>query len=89
MPDILGPGEAAGAPQEQKAGVGQEIHQSAAIKKGKTRKDMVAEFIKTHGPSTRSEILAGTDVPDGTIAYCLHDETRFVRGEDEKWRNVE
>jgi len=55
----------------------------------KGRKAQVAEFIKTHGPSTRSEIVAGTDIPKGTIAYCLKDETRFVRGDDGKWRNAE
>jgi hypothetical protein len=56
---------------------------------GKGRKTAIAEFIKTHGPSTRSELLAGTDVPDGTIGYCLRDETKFTKGEDGKYRNVE
>ena len=54
-----------------------------------SRKQQVAEFIRANGPSTRSEILAGTDVPEGTIRYCLKDETRFVRDKDGKWRNVE
>jgi hypothetical protein len=62
-------------------------NQPRSGKKG--RKAQVAEFIGTHGPSTRAEILAGTDIPEGTIAACLNDETKFVRGEDGKWRNVE
>lgn len=57
--------------------------------KGDGRKKEVEDFIRAHGPSTRSEILSGTDVPGGTIAYCLRDATRFVRGEDGKWRTVE
>jgi hypothetical protein len=55
----------------------------------KGRKEEIAEFIRTHGPSTRSEILAGTNVPDGTISYCLKDVMRFVQDNDGKWRNVE
>src|SRR6266536_5607248 len=43
------------------------------------RKDEIANFIKAHGPSTRGEILAGTDVPRGTIAYVMNDKERFKR----------
>jgi hypothetical protein len=49
-----------------------------------TRKEQVAEFISSHGPATRSEIISGTDIPTGTIAYCLNDEKRFVN-QDGKW----
>jgi hypothetical protein len=56
---------------------------------GKGRKEEIAEFIRLHGPSTRSEVLAGTTVPDGTISYCLKDATKFVQDKDGKWRNVE
>jgi len=57
--------------------------------KGDGRKKEIADFINLHGPSTRAEILAGTDVPEGTFAYCMKDKERFVKGEDGKWRNVE
>ncbi len=56
---------------------------------GKKRKEEVAEFIKTHGPSTRPEILAGTDVPAGSFAYCVNDKNMFIKGEDGRYRNVE
>jgi hypothetical protein len=52
---------------------------------GKGRKDEVAKFIKAHGPSKRKEILKGTSVPAGTIAYALNDKTMFKRLPDGKW----
>lgn len=57
--------------------------------KGDGRKKEVEDFIRKHGPSTRTEILAGTSVPSGSFAYCMRDTERFVKGEDGKWRNVE
>src|SRR5689334_16248719 len=42
-----------------------------------TRKDQIAKFIAERGPSTRGEIIAGTGIPAGTIAYCLNDPKRF------------
>jgi hypothetical protein len=54
-----------------------------------TRKDQVAKFIREHGGSaTRSEIIAGTGIPTGTVAYVLNDEARF-RARDGKWYIVE
>jgi hypothetical protein len=53
--------------------------------KGSGRKDEVAKFIKTNGPSKRSDILAGTKVPMGTLAYALNDKTMFKRLPDGKW----
>src|SRR5690242_19284472 len=53
------------------------------------RKDEIANFIKAPGPSTRGEILAGTDVPRGTIAYALNDKERFARLPDGKWTLAE
>jgi hypothetical protein len=42
------------------------------------RKDQVAKFIRERGGSaSRSEIIKGTGVPIGTVAYALNDE-RFV-----------
>ena len=54
-----------------------------------SQKDVVAEYLKTHGPATRSEIIAGAGIPDGSFSYCLRDPERFVQGQDGKWRNVE
>lgn len=54
-----------------------------------TRKDAVAEFLRTHGPATRAEIMAGTNIPEGTISSCLRDQAKFVRSEDGKWSSVE
>ena len=53
------------------------------------RKQVMADFIKAHGPSTRAEILAGTEIPEGSFTYCAKDKDLFVQGEDGKWRNVE
>ena len=50
-----------------------------------TRKDQVAKFLREHGPSTRSEIIAGTGIPAGTAAYVLNDEKRFV-SQHGKWQ---
>jgi hypothetical protein len=56
---------------------------------GKGRRAAVAEFIRLNGgAATRAEILAGTDVPRGSVGFCLNDKTKFYRGEDGKWRNV-
>jgi hypothetical protein len=57
--------------------------------KGDGRKKEIADFIRVHGPSTRTEILAGTSVPDGSFSYCMNDSERFVKGDDGKWRNFE
>lgn len=54
-----------------------------------TRKEAVADFLRAHGPSTRMEILRGTGVPAGTIAYCLNDKGIFKRLEDGKWTTVQ
>ncbi len=70
--------------EQERTGIGDQPHAGT-----KGRKEEIAEFIRTHGPATRSEILAGTDIPKGTIGYCLNDGTMFVRGDDGKWRNVE
>jgi hypothetical protein len=54
-----------------------------------TRKDEVAKFIRDRGGcAKRSDIIAGTGIPKGTVAYVLNDKSRFAarRG---LWRNVE
>jgi hypothetical protein len=52
---------------------------------GATRKDQVADFIRQNGPSLRAQIIKGTQIPVGTIAYCLNDKTRFQQRKDGKW----
>jgi hypothetical protein len=52
---------------------------------GGTRKDQVAHFIRQNGPSLRTQIIEGTQIPVGTIAYCLNDKTRFQQRKDGKW----
>jgi hypothetical protein len=54
-----------------------------------TRKDEVASFIRQRGPSSRADILRGTGIPEGTIAFCLGDKDRFHQLEDGRWTNVE
>jgi len=67
----------------------EEQSQSPKQEKQPSRKDLVAEFLKTHGPSTRAEIMAATGIGASTYAFCMKDGKRFVKGEDGKWRNVE
>jgi hypothetical protein len=43
-----------------------------------TRKDQIVQFIREHGPAARSEIIAGTQMPAGTVAACLNDKDTFV-----------
>jgi hypothetical protein len=52
------------------------------------RKDQVADYIRLHGPSSRPDIIAGTGIPVGTVAYVLNDKERFQarRG---KWNVIE
>jgi len=51
-----------------------------------TRKDEIAKFIQEHGGSvSRADIIAGTGIPKGTVAYVLNDISRFRR-HDHKWR---
>jgi hypothetical protein len=51
------------------------------------RKDIVAEYIRQYGPSARADILAGTGIPPGSVAFVLNDKSRFVL-KDGKWHNV-
>ncbi len=52
------------------------------------RKGQVAEFIRTHGSASRSEIVRGTGIPMGTVSYCLNDENLFVN-RNGRWHVVE
>lgn len=50
----------------------------------KTRRSQLIEFLETHGPSTRAQILQGTSFPKGTIAYLLNQD-EFQRAPDGRW----
>jgi hypothetical protein len=83
-----------GAPYPLDAAAGPTVPLASLLGSGNgnskvTRKDQVAKFIREHGGSaTRSEIIDGTRIPKGTVAYVLNDESRF-RGREGKWTIVE
>jgi len=58
------------------------------IRRRLRRKDIVAEFLRQHGPSTRAQILAGAGIPPGSVAFVLNDKAWFFL-KDGKWHNVE
>jgi hypothetical protein len=54
------------------------------------RKQQLEKFLRTHGPTRRSDLSSGSGVPDGTVGYLLskyHDT--FVRRSDKKWTLTE
>jgi hypothetical protein len=51
----------------------------------KSRKRSLEEFLRTHGPKTRQEIIEGTGFPEGTVSYCLNDKSIFVQLADGRW----
>lgn len=48
------------------------------------RKKTLFDFLTQHGPATRAEILAGTDIPQGTLSALLTDEM-FVKVDEGRW----
>jgi len=54
----------------------------------KTSKRVIADFILTNGPAQRKDIIAGTGIPIGTIAFALNDKKIF-RSVNGKWDVVE
>ena len=58
------------------------------------RKDKLVEFLQVNGLSSRSEILAKTGIPSGSLGALLRDGDEFVRHERGMWalnnkRNIE
>lgn len=51
----------------------------------KTRKQFLAEFLRTNGPTTRKDIETKTGLPKGTIAFALNDKNFFQRLSDGRW----
>jgi hypothetical protein len=54
------------------------------IKKPKTQKDKLIEFLEKEGPHTRGEIVKKTGIPEGTVAALLS-EKRGFENHDHKW----
>ena len=50
----------------------------------KTRKEELADFLKAHGPKTRTEIVNETGIPPGTVSFCLKDK-QFSKNGEGKW----
>ncbi|MGA3024030.1 MAG: hypothetical protein ABSF98_04600 [Bryobacteraceae bacterium] len=49
------------------------------------RKIQLHEWLKSNGPSTRAEIIAGTRFPEGTIGGYLSTEKDLFENRDGKW----
>jgi hypothetical protein len=55
----------------------------------KPRKEALAEFLITHGPMSRVEIVAKSGLPEGSISYCLADNRFFEQLKDGNWGATE
>jgi len=54
---------------------------------GTGRREEIAAFILANGPSRRADIISGTGIPPGTVAYVLNDPKSF-RLNGGKWEVV-
>ena len=54
-----------------------------------TRLEGLRAFLKTHGPSTRREIIEKTQYPIGTIAGLLKESNGFHRDAEGRWSVAE
>lgn len=79
-----GPGETQVAVSRRLAGEAPK-RRTRPSKAKKTRKRLMIDFIRENGPATRREIIEGTGIPMGTVAYCLNDKKTFIRSEDGRW----
>lgn len=48
----------------------------------------VQNYLREHGPAKRTEIIADTGIPEGTVAFLLKDKRRFARDDERKWHNT-
>ena len=55
----------------------------------KGRKEQLAQFLLTHGPTSRGDIVANAGLPEGTLNYCLSDTRFFEQVEDGSWNLTE
>ena len=49
------------------------------------RKEQLAQFLLTHGPTSRVDIVLKAGLPEGTVSYCLNDERFFEQVEGRNW----
>lgn len=54
----------------------------------KPRKIQIHEWLKAHGPSTRGEILKGTQFPGGTVGSLLSQCPELFESRDGKWHAI-
>ena len=52
---------------------------------GPTRKSTIHEWLKANGPHGRSEIIAGTGLPEGTVGSLLSQCPDLFENRDGKW----
>ena len=50
------------------------------------RKVELKRFLAENGPAKRSEIIAKSGIPAGTVAFLLSKHSVFVRRSDKKWQ---
>ena len=55
------------------------------LKKSKTRRDTLNEFLKLNGPTSRADIQYSTGMPRGTLAFLLNDKKSYKRLPEGKW----
>ena len=53
------------------------------------RKEELAQFLLTHGPMSRVDIVAKAGLPEGTVSYCLNDTHFFAQVEGGNWNLTE
>ena len=61
---------------------------SQALGQTSSRAQQLAAFLERNGPSTRQEIIKGSQMPSGTVSFTLARNEFFVRGKDGRWRVV-
>jgi hypothetical protein len=50
-----------------------------------SRKQQIHNWLAAHGPASRSEVIAGTGLPDGTVGGYLSAEKGLFENRDGKW----
>lgn len=50
------------------------------------RKAQIHDWLKQNGPATRSEIIKGTGLPDGTVGGYLSSEKELFENREGKWQ---
>jgi hypothetical protein len=52
------------------------------------RKQQVVSFLEKNGPSSRSDILSATSIPNGSLSNVLLDTEAFEKNDDGLWQLV-